>query len=139
MASVTEQAKEALLGTSDEPQLSQQTRAEFMKYALQDPENGEKYLDEEQFINAIAPRGEDYVCIARPSHSRLHFTDWPVHLAQNQAIAVRHPLPSRGSETKRSSISFRLGNVRKPPSKTRRRVRNCLPPLRSEWRWCGQL
>ena len=61
MASVAEQAKEALLGTTDEPQLSQQTRAEFMKYAIEDPESGDKYLDEEQFINAIAPKGEDYV------------------------------------------------------------------------------
>ena len=61
MASVTEQAKEALLGTTDEPQLSQQTRAEFNSYAIQDSETGEEYLDEEQFINAIAPKGEDYV------------------------------------------------------------------------------
>lgn len=61
MSSVKEQAKEALLGISDEPQLSQQTRAEFMKYAVQDLNSGEKYLDEEQFINAIAPKGEDYV------------------------------------------------------------------------------
>lgn len=61
MATVKEQAKEALLGTEDQPHLSQKTRAEFLKYALQDPESGERYLDEEQFINAIAPRGEDYV------------------------------------------------------------------------------
>ena len=61
MTSVKEQAKEALLGTQDEPQLSQKTRAEFMKYALQDTESGERYLNEEQFINAIAPKGEDYV------------------------------------------------------------------------------
>ena len=61
MASVIEQTKEALIGTTDEPQLSQQTRAEFYNYAIQDPETGEKYLDEEQFINAIAPKGEDYV------------------------------------------------------------------------------
>ena len=61
MASVTAQAKEALLGTTDEPQLSQKTRAEFLRYALQDPETSELYLDEEQFINAIAPKGEDYV------------------------------------------------------------------------------
>ncbi|KAL9081911.1 MAG: hypothetical protein Q9159_006915 [Coniocarpon cinnabarinum] len=65
MASVTEQAKEALLGTSEEPQLSQSTRAEFSKYALHDSETGEKYLDEEQFINAIAPKGEDYNLLAK--------------------------------------------------------------------------
>ena len=61
MATVKEQAKEALLGTQDEPQLSQQTRAEFLKYALEDEETGERYLNEEQFVNAIAPKGEDYV------------------------------------------------------------------------------
>lgn len=61
MATVTEQAKEALLGVTEEPQLSQQTRAVFSKHAKTDQESGERYLGEEEFVNAIAPQEEDYV------------------------------------------------------------------------------
>lgn len=63
MATVKEQAKEALLGTTEEPQLSQQTRAIFSQHAKEDEKTGERYLGEEEFVDAIAPRGEDYVCI----------------------------------------------------------------------------
>lgn len=62
MATVKEQVSEALLGTTDEPQLSQQTRENFLKHSVQDAESGERYLGEEEFINAIAPESEDYVC-----------------------------------------------------------------------------
>ena len=60
MATVTEEVREVLLGTDREPQLSQLTRAAFMKYAQKD-EAGDYYLDENQFIEAVAPEGEDYV------------------------------------------------------------------------------
>jgi solute carrier family 25 aspartate/glutamate transporter 12/13 len=66
MATITEQVSEVLVGTTEEPQLTQQTKATFMKYALQDEKTGEHYLGEEEFINAIAPESEDYV---RPSSS----------------------------------------------------------------------
>ena len=61
MASVKDQVSEALLGTTDEPQLSQQTRDVFMKHAVQDAESGECYLGEDEFITAIAPESENYV------------------------------------------------------------------------------
>ena len=61
MATVKEQVQDALLGTTEEPQLSQQTRAEFMTHAIIDQETGEHYLGQEEFINAIAPQSEDYV------------------------------------------------------------------------------
>ena len=61
MTTVKEQVQDALLGTTEGPQLSQQTRAEFMKHAITDSETGEHYLGEDQFINAIAPQSEDYV------------------------------------------------------------------------------
>lgn len=61
MATVKDQVQEALLGTTDEPQLSQQTREIFVKYSVQDPSSGERYLGEQEFINAIAPESEDYV------------------------------------------------------------------------------
>jgi len=61
MATVKEQVGEVLLGTTDEPQLSQLTRAAFMKHAQKDDEGGDYYLNEDQFIDAIAPESEDYV------------------------------------------------------------------------------
>ena len=61
MATVTEQISEVLLGTTEEPNLSQETRANFMQHAIQDEATGEYYLSQEEFINAIAPEREDYV------------------------------------------------------------------------------
>lgn len=61
MATVKEQVGEVLLGTTDEPQLSQLTRAAFMKFAQKDEESGEYFLSEDQFIDAVAPESEDYV------------------------------------------------------------------------------
>lgn len=70
MASTTttikETVKETLLGVEDEPQLSNQTRAEFMQYAKNDAESGDFYMDQEDFVNAIAPESEDYVRILNP-------------------------------------------------------------------------
>ena len=63
MATITESVKEALVGTEDEPQLSSQTRSEFMQHAVKDEESGEYYMGEHEFINAIAPESEDYVSI----------------------------------------------------------------------------
>jgi solute carrier family 25 aspartate/glutamate transporter 12/13 len=61
MAALSEQVGEVLLGTTDEPQLSQLTRAAFMKNAQKDEATGEFYLDEDHFIEAVAPESEDYV------------------------------------------------------------------------------
>lgn len=61
MATVKEQVGEVLLGTTEEPQLSHLTRASFLKYAKKDEESGEYYLNEEDFIDAVAPESEDYV------------------------------------------------------------------------------
>jgi len=58
---VTEKVSEVLLGTTEEePGLSKGDRAIFQHFAKKD-ENGDDYLDEEQFVNAIAPQSEDYV------------------------------------------------------------------------------
>lgn len=61
MATVKAQVSEVLLGTSEEPPLSAQAKAVFMKHARKDEETGEYYLDENAFINAVAPENEDYV------------------------------------------------------------------------------
>jgi solute carrier family 25 aspartate/glutamate transporter 12/13 len=63
MATVKEQVGEVLLGTTDEPQLSQLTRAAFMKHAQKDGDSDDYYLTEDQFIDAIAPESEDYVSL----------------------------------------------------------------------------
>jgi solute carrier family 25 (mitochondrial aspartate/glutamate transporter), member 12/13 len=59
---VKEAVKESLLGTEEPIVLPAQTRSTFMLHAKKDSETGEYYMGEEEFINAIAPKGEDYVC-----------------------------------------------------------------------------
>jgi solute carrier family 25 (mitochondrial aspartate/glutamate transporter), member 12/13 len=63
MATVKEQVVESLLGTTAEPQLTNETRATFMKFALKDEQSGDYYLDEQRFIDAIAPSTEDFVSL----------------------------------------------------------------------------
>lgn len=65
-AAIKESVKETLLGVEEEAQLPSQTRAEFMQYAKTDPESGNHYMGEEEFVNAIAPETEDYVRISDP-------------------------------------------------------------------------
>jgi solute carrier family 25 aspartate/glutamate transporter 12/13 len=60
MSSVKETVKEKLVGSTEEPQLSHQARSNFLRHAQKD-ENGEPFMNEEDFINAVAPRQEDYV------------------------------------------------------------------------------
>lgn len=64
MATVTEVLKEKALGTEVEPQLSAQTRNNFLQYAKKDEGSDEYYMTEAEFVDAIAPEGEDYVCLA---------------------------------------------------------------------------
>lgn len=67
MATVTEKVKETLVGTEEEPQLSSQTRHNFTQYAKRDEESGELYMGSQEFIDAIAPEGEDYVRTLPPT------------------------------------------------------------------------
>lgn len=64
MASVKEQVGEVLLGTTDEPQLSALMRQTFMRHAKK-ADDGDYYLDEANFIEAVAPESEDYVNFPR--------------------------------------------------------------------------
>ncbi|KAF2202916.1 mitochondrial carrier [Delitschia confertaspora ATCC 74209] len=70
-SSVKEQVSEVLLGSSEAPQLSQHTRAIFMKHAKKDEEDGEFYLGENEFIEAVAPESEDYHKIKRYQYGIL--------------------------------------------------------------------
>lgn len=61
MATVTEAVKQTFVGTTIEPELSQEVRATFDRHSIQDDATGEKYMTEKEFVNAIAPVNEDYV------------------------------------------------------------------------------
>lgn len=58
-----EAVKEAVSGSSEQPSahLSSQSRARFNANAIKDAETGELYMGPEQFINAVAPKDEDFV------------------------------------------------------------------------------
>ncbi|KAI9806015.1 MAG: mitochondrial aspartate-glutamate transporter agc1 [Piccolia ochrophora] len=90
MATVKDAVKESLVGTVREPQLSVQTRATFDRHAEKDGDSGEVYMTEESFVNAIAPKDEDYHKIKREQYAilfgvadrrktgRLSIHDWAV-------------------------------------------------------------
>lgn len=61
MSAVKEAVKENLLGATRDPELSAQTRATFERHSRRDGGSGEAYMTEEDFVNAVAPEGEDYV------------------------------------------------------------------------------
>lgn len=61
MAATKEKMKEVFLGSQEEVQVSPQTRTSFLKHAQRDEKSGEFYLDEHDFVNAIAPSDETYV------------------------------------------------------------------------------
>lgn len=64
---VKEAVKQTLIGSTEEPaKLSAQTKARFHKYAAKDPSSGELSMGVEEFTNAIAPPGEDYVSCPDP-------------------------------------------------------------------------
>ncbi|BCR91022.1 citrin [Aspergillus chevalieri] len=71
MPSVKEAVKQSLVGSSDELQLSHQIKANFHHYARKDNQSGELYMLEDDFINAIAPKDEDYHKIKREQYSIL--------------------------------------------------------------------
>jgi solute carrier family 25 aspartate/glutamate transporter 12/13 len=60
MATVTEAVKESLLGSTTTAPLSIEARATFLKHSKQN-EDGELYMNQEDFVDAIAPPEEDYV------------------------------------------------------------------------------
>lgn len=64
MTRVTEAVKESLLGSTEEPQLSHHSRSNFVRHAQKD-ENGDLVMNQENFINAVAPKQEDYVSVTR--------------------------------------------------------------------------
>ena len=54
--------KASLVGSEPpEQSLTSQVKARFLAHARSDPETGQLYMSEADFINAIAPKHEDYV------------------------------------------------------------------------------
>ena len=54
--------KESLLGSEREESLSFQSKASFDLHAKADEQTGEKYMNKDDFVDAIAPTSENYVC-----------------------------------------------------------------------------
>ena len=78
MASVKQAVKASLVGTEESPesiQLSQQVKKNFTQYARKDEESGDLYMTEEDFVNAIAPKNQDYVSHSSARHPNQDFTD----------------------------------------------------------------
>ncbi|KAL1954498.1 hypothetical protein VTO42DRAFT_1109 [Malbranchea cinnamomea] len=72
MADVKSSLKASLVGSeASEPPLTAQVKARFMAHARTDSETGELYLSEEDFIDAIAPKNEDYHKIKREQYGIL--------------------------------------------------------------------
>ncbi|KAJ5176503.1 uncharacterized protein N7482_002380 [Penicillium canariense] len=70
MASIKETVKETLVGSTEAPQLSHQARINFVRHAQKD-ENGELFMNEDDFISAVAPKQEDYHKIKREQYGIL--------------------------------------------------------------------
>ena len=88
MATAKLAVKESLLGTTIEPELSQQTKATFDRNARQDDATGEYFMTEEDFVNAIAPASENYVSF---SAKLAQFRNWSrerssADIASNRSI-----------------------------------------------------
>lgn len=65
---VKETVKETLLGSEEPAQLSAHTQATFLKHAHHDEAAGELVMTESEFVDAIAPKKEDYVSLHHHHH-----------------------------------------------------------------------
>ncbi|ODA81730.1 hypothetical protein RJ55_00233 [Drechmeria coniospora] len=68
---IKEVVKESLMGSEETVQLSAQSKARFAAHAVKDAASGELYMGPDEFIDAIAPKGEDYHKIKREQYSIL--------------------------------------------------------------------
>lgn len=65
MDKVKESVKQTLVGQVHERDYSTSLRSQFEKYASHTEEDGERYMTEGDFVEAIAPENEDYVSARR--------------------------------------------------------------------------
>ncbi|PGH18949.1 hypothetical protein AJ80_04276 [Polytolypa hystricis UAMH7299] len=71
MATMKESIKVSLVGAVSEPTPTSQIRSHFQRHAKADKESGELYMTEDDFIDAIAPKQEDYHKIKREQYGIL--------------------------------------------------------------------
>ena len=92
---VKEEVKQSLVTIEEDVTLSAQARSDFMQHALQDEQTGEWYMDEAQFVNAVAPPNLDYVCHSNKSY--LHSLSPILTLTLIPTYPFHHPVhtPSR--------------------------------------------
>jgi hypothetical protein len=90
MASVKDTVKETLVGSREVPELSHQARSNFLRHAQKD-EHGELFMTEDDFINAVAPKHEDYVSIAIGS-ARQSLSRSLAWKSEHVETSKRHPL-----------------------------------------------
>lgn len=130
MTSVKDAVKESLVGSSSEPQASHQVKANFLRHARKDDATGEFFMSEDDFINAVAPKHEDYV--SSGAHSILL---WHCCLAVVRCVIVVHTpanqfffrlcsIKSSGNTTGSSSASQTVAIPESSPCPTG-------PPLRT--------
>jgi solute carrier family 25 aspartate/glutamate transporter 12/13 len=62
---VKEVVKESLIGSDEPVQLSAQSKARFLHHAKADPHTNEPYMGVDEFVDAVAPKDEDYVRLHR--------------------------------------------------------------------------
>lgn len=126
MATAKQAVTESLLGTTREPELSQQTKATFDRNARQDEVTDDYYMTEEDFVNAIAPASENYVS-SRPRLApfknclrKRPSADLVSVAAQNKKGAIRYLVPDRGSKEDWTNNFARLGELRESTCQTGR-------------------
>src|SRR4051812_41774602 len=98
-AAVKNAPKESLVGTAvsgADFELSAQTKANFEKYARKD-ESGESYMTEEEFVNAIVPRDENFVGFqSKLVRTLIRYAVADYHVfggsAQNQTRTIWYPI-----------------------------------------------
>lgn len=73
---VKDAVKESLIGTSDE---SHQVRTNFLRHARKDETSGEYFMTEDDFVDAIAPKHEDYVSRNPSSLPMSHTWNFLIH------------------------------------------------------------
>lgn len=103
----TDRVKETLLGTEEEVGLGSQARADFFKHAVKDGETGEYYMTEKEFVDAVAPEGEDYV---RNSLPPLPFLSLP--FPRSSAHSARNNPNSLGAMAPFARRQVNMGDVR---------------------------
>ncbi|KAK7526743.1 calcium-binding mitochondrial carrier protein-like protein Aralar1 [Phyllosticta citricarpa] len=70
-AAIKESVTGALLGTTEEPNLTDVARSIFFAHAVKDDTTGEYYLGKDQFIDSVVPSTEDFHKIKRDQYGIL--------------------------------------------------------------------